>query len=97
MKKQLVLIIEPQDLEAVMGDSDLLIVDICSPQNWVQNHIHGAVHVSPGELVSGIPPATGKLPDVERLQAMLGRIGYTPQKHIVVYDEIGRASCRERV
>ncbi len=89
MKKQLGLIIEPQDLAAVMGDPELLIVDICSPQNWVRNHVHGAVHVSPAELVSGVPPATGKLPGVERLQAMLGRIGYTPQKHIVVYDDEG--------
>lgn len=89
MKKPPELIIEPQDLEAMLGDPDLLIVDVCSPQNWVRTHIPGAVHVNPGELVSGVPPATGKLPEVERLQAMLSRIGYTPQKYIVVYDDEG--------
>lgn len=89
MIKKLDLIIEPEDLEAVMGDPDLLIVDVCQPQVWQQLHVPGAVHVNPGELVCGIPPASGMLPTTSQLTKMFSRIGYTPDKHIVVYDDEG--------
>lgn len=89
MKQQLGLIIEPQELQAALGAPDLLIVDLCQLHVWQQMHVPGAVHVNPGELVCGIPPASGMLPTKGQLQAMLARIGYTPQKHIVVYDDEG--------
>ena len=49
----------------------------------------GAVLVEPGELVGGEPPATGKLPDSGRLQALLARIGYTPERYVVALDDEG--------
>jgi thiosulfate/3-mercaptopyruvate sulfurtransferase len=83
------LILEPAELEAMLGDPQLLIVDLCQPHVWQQMHVPGAVHVNPGELVSGIPPASGMLPTTGQLQNMLGRIGYSADKHIVVYDDEG--------
>lgn len=83
------LIIEPDDLEAVLGDDNLLIVDVCQPATYEQVHVPGAVHVRPGELVCGIPPATGKLPETAKLEALFSRIGYRPDQHIVVYDDEG--------
>lgn len=83
------LILEPDELEAMLGSSDLLIVDLCQPQNWRQAHIAGAVHVTPTELVSGIPPASGSLPPLGQLRALFARIGYAPHKHIVAYDDEG--------
>lgn len=87
--KSLGLIIEPEELEAVLDDSALLVVDICQPQVWQQMHVPGSVHINPGELVLGIPPASGMLPPIPRLELLLGRIGYAPDKHIVVYDDEG--------
>ena len=52
-------------------------------------HIDGAVHVAPAELVSGIAPATGQLPDLARLEALFSRIGYRADAPIVVYDDEG--------
>jgi len=89
MTPDLPLIIEPVTLEARLNDPYLLLVDLCQPQVWQQLHIPGAVHVHPGELVSGIPPAAGKLPAPAQLQALFARIGYTPDKHIVAYDDEG--------
>lgn len=83
------LILEPAELEAMLGTPDLLVVDLCQPQNWHNAHVPGAVHVNPNELVSGIPPASGSLPPLGQLRALFARIGYAPHKHIVAYDDEG--------
>ena len=83
------LILEPEKLELHLADDNLLIVDVCQPNTYAQAHVPGAVHISPAELVCGIPPATGKLPDIKQLEALFSRIGYKPDQHIVVYDDEG--------
>lgn len=83
------LVAEPYELEACLGQEDLLIIDLCNPQIYQQLHIPGAINVSPGQLVAGTQPATGKLPSVEQLEALFGQLGYTGKEHIVVYDDEG--------
>jgi len=83
------LIIEPEQLEACLKDPELLIVDISQAQTYAQVHVPGAVHINPSELVRGIPPAVGKLPTLEQLNSLFSRIGYSPDKHIVAYDDEG--------
>ena len=56
---------------------------------YFASHVPGAVLVEPRELVSGVPPAVGELPDVGRLSALFGRIGYRPELEIVVLDDEG--------
>ncbi|MEX2366854.1 MAG: rhodanese-like domain-containing protein [Pseudohongiellaceae bacterium] len=89
MRLTMDLIIEAQELEANLDNPDLLVVDVCQPQTYARIHIPGAVHVAPGELVCGIAPASGKLPELEQLNALFSRIGYRPDQHIVVYDDEG--------
>ena len=83
------LILEPAELEQVLKHPQLMIVDLSQAQTHAQLHIPGAIHVSPAELVSGVAPASGKLPSLDRLTALFSRIGYEPRKHIVVYDDEG--------
>lgn len=84
------LVIEVEQLrQAIEQRDDLLIVDVCSPEHYDQGHIPGAVHVQPAELVSGVRPAVGKLPDESRLNALLSRLGYGPERTIVAYDDEG--------
>jgi thiosulfate/3-mercaptopyruvate sulfurtransferase len=83
------LIIEPEQLEACLNNPDLLIVDISQAQIYAHAHVPGAINVNPSELVCGIPPAAGKLPTKEQLYALFARIGYSPDKHIVAYDDEG--------
>ena len=83
------LILEPAELSNLRSTHDLLIVDLCSETNYELAHLEGAIHVAPAELVSGVKPATGKLPGIERLEALFSRIGYHPDKHIVAYDDEG--------
>jgi thiosulfate/3-mercaptopyruvate sulfurtransferase len=89
MSINLPLLIEPNQLQPLLGNPELLIVDTCQPQTYAQLHIPGAVHIKPSELVCGIPPAPGKLPSLPQLTALLSRIGYSADQHIVVYDDEG--------
>lgn len=85
------LLLEP-DVFSSLPDSDrerVLLVDVCQTQTYARMHIPGAVHVPPPQLVCGIPPAAGKLPDVESLTRLFAGIGYSPDRSVVVYDDEG--------
>jgi len=83
------LIIEPDQLVEILYEDDLLLVDLCQDSVYRQLHLPGAVHVNPVELVRGIPPATGKLPDRQQLTALMSRIGLTEKRFVVAYDDEG--------
>ena len=83
------LMVEADDLEEVLDHPQLLIIDVSQAQTYQQLHVPGAVHVNASELVCGIPPSVGKLPSLEQLTNLFSRIGYSPDKHIVVYDDEG--------
>ncbi|KEQ18258.1 sulfurtransferase [Endozoicomonas numazuensis] len=87
--EDLPLILEADQLVPLLGHEELLIVDLCNPRLYSQTHVPGAVNVAPQSMVSGIQPAAGKLPSVEQLEQMLSNIGYSENKHIVVYDDEG--------
>ncbi len=69
--------------------NNIIIVQVCSPAAFAAAHIPGAVLLTPADLVAGTPPATGKLPPIERLGAALQRIGYESDKNILLYDDEG--------
>ena len=77
------------EAEAFEPDSSLLVVHVAEAPAFAAGHIPGSVHVAPAELVGGLPPATGRLPDPERLNELFGRLGYRPDLEIVAYDDEG--------
>lgn len=89
MANELPLIVEPDLLQEHLADDKLLIVDLCSEQNFARGHVPGAVHVSPRELVSGTPPAPGKLPAEQQLNRLFSRLGLRPETHVLAYDDEG--------
>ena len=83
------LIIQPEELESVTQGRDILLVAVCSAQVFNTHHIPISVLVEPAELVSGVKPATGKIPDENRLSALFSRIGLTDDTHVIAYDDEG--------
>ena len=83
------LVIEPEELLAALPSEQLLIVAVCSEKVFLEGHLPGALLIQPAELVSGIKPATGKLPDKDRLDKLFSRIGLTGDTHVVAYDDEG--------
>jgi len=83
------LIVEPVEFEGHLNDENLLLVDLCRKESYSVGHLPGAIHVSASDLISGIKPATGKLPDIQRLNTLFSTIGYHTDKQIVAYDDEG--------
>ena len=81
-------VLEP-DAVADLPETDTLLVQVTSSALFEQAHIPGAVLIEPGELVCGIPPASGKLPSAPLISATLSRIGYQPQQRIIAFDDEG--------
>ena len=81
-------VLEP-DAVADSLATDTLLVQVTSSALFEQAHIPGAVLIEPGELVCGIPPASGKLPSAAQISATLSRIGYQPQQRIIAFDDEG--------
>jgi thiosulfate/3-mercaptopyruvate sulfurtransferase len=74
-----------------LADSDLGLVDVTPPgSGYVFGHIPGAVFLNLDDVFTG--QATGVLQTVgpvEEVAAVLGRLGLTPDRRVVIYDEIG--------
>jgi len=83
------LLIEPDQLQPCLADPAVLIVDLCDPTGYTAGHIPGAVHLDYADLVRVEPPAMGLLPDEAQLSEVLSRIGLTPDRHVIAYDEEG--------
>src|SRR5210317_1511613 len=86
---ELPLVIEPEQLETVLGDEKLLVVDLSKREQYAHMHIPGAVHLDYGLIVRGQRPTPGLLPDPALLSQVLGAIGLKPEHHVVAVDDEG--------
>lgn len=89
MSDILPLLIEPSELNEQLDNPALLIVDLSRESVYQQAHVPNAVFMDFKELVSGTQPATGKLPDIEKLSQLFSSIGLTEDSHVVAYDDEG--------
>lgn len=74
-----------------LNDPQLRLVEVTPPgSGYVLSHLPGAVYLDLGQVFTGHgrPFAHGAGPAAETA-AVLGRLGITPDKTVVVYDEIG--------
>ncbi|MDG4583562.1 MAG: sulfurtransferase, partial [Candidatus Competibacter sp.] len=83
------LLIEPEQLQPYLADPGILIVDLSNPARHATGHIPGAVHLDYSELIRVEPPAMGLLPDEARLGEACSRLGLTPERPVVAYDDEG--------
>lgn len=82
-------LLSAEALHAALGRADLLVLDLGSAENYQSGHVPGAIHVAPAMIIDGRPPAPGKLPAAERLDALRTALGLKDQRHVVVYDDEG--------
>ena len=86
---ELPLVIEPEQLQQLLNNDDLLIVDLSKQAQYAQAHIPGAVFLDYGYIVGASNPVMGLLPDEDQFSQALSSIGFSEDKHIVAYDEEG--------
>ena len=88
-KLDLPLIIEPGNLEPLLGSSGLLVVDLTKPATYAQLHIPGAVYLDYGQIIAMRKPTMGLLPEVAVLEKLFSTIGINNSTHVVAYDDEG--------
>lgn len=67
---------------------EFFLVDVTKQSIYDQAHLTGAVHVNYNELQLG-GPIPGLPPSRENIEQLLSRIGLTPNKKVIAYDEDG--------
>jgi thiosulfate/3-mercaptopyruvate sulfurtransferase len=85
-KPLLPLIVESDQLERMLGRSDLLIVNVGDEATYEEQHVPGAVHLDYENIIGMQSPATGLLPDDRRLGEVFSSLGLSPEVHVVAYD-----------
>ena len=83
------LLIEAEDLLPHLGNEKLRIVDLSRSSVYDQLHIPHAIHVKPKQLLRQEEQASGLLPEIEGLQALIEYLNISPEHHVVAYDDEG--------
>lgn len=99
-------IISAEELYSLFGQANLVLVDARSSSNpaltFGQGHLKGARFVDPNKDLADIKEnlAIGgrhPLPEVQDFCQVLGRLGITPESHVVVYDDQNGANAAARL
>ena len=89
-------LIEPEELEALLGETGVLVVDLGKSQTYAQLHVPGAMHLEYSLLNAGTQPAPGLLPPEERLANLAGMLRLDEVSRIIAYDDEG-SGCAARL
>jgi thiosulfate/3-mercaptopyruvate sulfurtransferase len=86
---QLPLLIEPAELRPRLGETGLLIIDLCKDTTYQQLHLPGAVHLPYNQLVASCHPTHGLLPEPDQLEQLFSTYGIDNETWVVAYDDEG--------
>ena len=89
MNKQVPILIESHLLHSQLGNSDLLIVNLCDSDDFKNQRIPGSIHIHSAEVYGGKKPTPGLVPSNERLQKLTSRLGLRNNLQVVAYDDEG--------
>ncbi len=89
MSQQLPLIMEPEQLEQLLGEDNLLVVDMSRKSSYLEHHIPGAVHLECASILANRRPVMGLVPSAMRLEEVLSDIGMSNDTAVVACDDEG--------
>ena len=89
------LIIEPNDLDQLLDNADVVIVDLCKAKQYAQAHIPGAHFINYADIVRIEKPVMGLLPDAESFSKLVSSLGIDANTHVIAYDDEG-GGCASR-
>jgi len=87
--------IEPDELEALNNNKNIVIVDLCKTKQYTQAHIPNALHIDYIDIIKKDKPVMGLLPDDSTFSQCLSSLGINKQSLIVAYDDEG-GGCAAR-
>ena len=81
------LVVDADVLHAMLGQENLRIIDVRSPQQCPDGHIPGAVLLDYNKLVRKSGPIEGLLPSGREISGLLEKSGIEPEHFVVAYDD----------
>ncbi len=87
--------IEPDELELLRQQKDVLIVDLSSASQYIAGHVPEAHYLPYPLIVRAQNPVMGLLPEAEVFSRLLANLGATPDSYIIAYDDEG-GGCAAR-
>lgn len=81
------IIVDASTLADHLSDSDILIVDLSSEENYLKAHIPGAIHLPSSRLLTGTGDIPNKTLSPQQLQTLCDEIGLTDTTQVVAYDD----------
>jgi len=89
------LLIEANELHALLGRDDILLVDMTACEQYRCGHIPSAVHLDFIDITAERPPVSGLLPDTASFNQRMRTLGLREGMHVIAYDECGGLkACR---
>ena len=85
----LALVIDPDQLESIVTNNNIILVDMCKAEQYAKGHIKGAVYLDYSLIISGEKPVMGRLPAIDKLNQALSSIGLSNDSHVIAYDDEG--------
>lgn len=79
--------------ESTASASNLVLIDVRSPEHYSEGHLPGAIHLDYPRLLKVALPVGGLLPDAEDFNAVLRSLGVSESSHVVAYDGEGGAAA----
>ncbi|MGB7755994.1 MAG: sulfurtransferase [Salinisphaera sp.] len=89
MAATLELFVKPSSLHAAMGDADVQIVAVDTPEGFAEAHIPGARLITMADFMARDGATGGLIPDDDTLSGRLSDAGLRNDAHIVAYDRAG--------
>lgn len=89
------LIIDPNELESLLNQTDVVIVDLCKEKQYKQAHIPNAHFISYIDIVRIEKPVMGLLPEAEKFSQLISDLGINENTHVIAYDDEG-GGCASR-
>lgn len=81
-------LITAEELNAIRGEKNVVILDLGDRKAYLKEHIPGARYLSYADIVRSEPPVEGLLPTASSFSVTLSRLGIKPESEVVAYDDV---------
>ena len=75
------------DQRPLFEDAGMVLIDVRTRDTFDAGHIPGAQHLDPNAVVAATAPISGALKPESEIAALLGGLGVSPSRRIVLYDD----------
>lgn len=83
------LLLEPAELQGMLGDTNVVVVDLSMLSVYSSGHIPGALWLSYPSILHQHDDVDCDVPPAEKLSETLSQLGVKPEHHVVAYDSQG--------